>query len=179
MTTVYPPQIFQDLRDYYLFLDTNVFIYASKNESFFDFLVGLKNEAHCSFSTIPSVVFEFTNSSETMSQYNERLTFLISLVDATDPMTFLSNIPDFYVVMSKTNGQNKSYTDFLLAACLYNYRRTDVALLTADLKALPSFYPRTHILAVEHGKEIRNFAIYGFDGTGYAAAAKNVLAETS
>ena len=92
-------------------------------------------------------------------------------------MAFLNTISDFYVVMAKINEQNKAYTDFQLAACLYNYKHTDVALLTADLKAFPSFYPRTHILAVEHGREIKNFGIYQFDIKGYVTAATKALSE--
>lgn len=134
MTTVYPPLIQQELKDYHIFLDTNVFIYASKNESFFNFLADLKNGADCSFTTIQSVVFEFTNGSTTAKQYNERVEFLNSIVDSVNPVTFTSNISDFYIVMAKVNDQNKAYTDFLLAACLYNYRHTKVALMTADLK---------------------------------------------
>lgn len=177
--TVYPPHIHQELRDYYIFLDTNVFIYASKNRSFFDFLASLKNDANCSFATIPSVVFEFTNHVDSIEQYNDRIAFVNSLTDRVDPMRFLSSITDFYVVMSRTNGQNSAYTDFLLAACLYNYApHVEVALLTADLKALPAFYPRTHILAIDHGREIKNFAVHGFDPEGYAAAAAKVLAES-
>ena len=177
MTTVYPPLIQQDLKDYHIFLDTNVFIYASKNESFFNFLVDLKNDANCSFTTIQSVVFEFTNNSDTAKKYNERIEFLNSIVDSVNPVTFINSIPDFYIVMSRVNGQNKAYTDFLLAACLYNFRRSKVALLTADLKAFPAFYPRTHILAVDHDKEIKNFGVYQFDPAGYAQAAANALKE--
>lgn len=173
--TVYSPRIQQELNSCHIFLDTNVFIYASKNKSFFDFLVSLKNEANCSFTTIPSVVFEFTNGSDSVDKYNERVDFINSLVDAVSPVSFLNTIADFYIVMAKVNDQNKAYTDFLLAASLYNYRRSKTALLTADLKAFPSFYTRTHILAVEHGKEIKNFGVYQFDSAGYAQAAANIL----
>jgi hypothetical protein len=78
--------------------------------------------------------------------------------------------------MAKINGQNKSYTDFLLAACLYHYRHTKIALLTTDMKALPSFYPRSHVITVEldKSKEIKNLGIYGFDSEGYAQAAKKL-----
>lgn len=179
MTTIYPPHIHHELKDFHVFLDTNVFIYAAKNESFFDFLASLKSDAHCGFATIPSVIFEFTNGANTMSQYNERVAFIKSIVDRIDPMAYLNKISDFYVVMSKVNEQNKAYTDFQLAACLYNYKHTKVGLLTADLKAFPAFYPRTHILAVEHKKEIKNFGVFQFDEKGYGEAAAKALNENS
>ena len=177
--TLYPPQILHDLNSHHIFLDTGVFITASKSESFVDFLVKLKNDANCSLTTIPSVVFEFTNGSESLEKYNARTESLNSLVDSVNPVTFLNNIQDFYVVMAKINDQNKSYTDFLLAACLYNYRRSKIALLTTDLKAFPSFYPRTHVVTVEQDrtKAIINLAIYKFDGKGYASAAERALRE--
>ena len=92
-------------------------------------------------------MFEFTNGSNSVTKYNERIEFIKSLVNVIDPLTFLNKISDFYVVMAKINDQNKAFTDFQLAACLYHYRHTNIALLTADLKAFPEFYPRTHILA--------------------------------
>ncbi len=175
MTTVYPPHIHQDLSGQYIFLDTSVFIYASKNKTFFDFLADLKSKAGCSFVTIPSVVFEFTRGSKTVSKYNQRLKFLNDLVDHINPVNFLNKISDFSVVMSKINDQNKAYTDFLLAACLYNFRHIAVTLLTSDLKAFSAFFSRTHILAVEHGREIKNFGFYKLNIDGYANAASNVL----
>lgn len=181
MMTLYPQQILNDLKDHFIFLDTGVFITAPKSKSFVELLVKLRNEANCSFSTIPSVLFEYTNGSETLDRYNKKATFLKSLVDNIDPLTFLNNIPDFYVVMAKINDQNKSQTDFLLAACLYNYRHAKVALLSGDLKAYPAFFPRTHVITVEQDgtKAIRNLAVYKFDGAGYAQAAQSALSEAS
>jgi predicted nucleic acid-binding protein len=177
--TIYPPDIQQQLNQYHIFLDTNVFIYASKNESFFNFLADLNNNAGCSFTTIPSVLFEFTRGADTARKYTERTDFLISLVDAINPMSFINSIPDFYTVMAKVNAGNKSYTDFLLAACLYQYRRAKTALLTTDIKAFPPFYPRAAIISVEHTNDIINFGVFEFDGDGYAAAARSILEESS
>lgn len=173
--TIYPPSIHQELKDFHIFLDTNVFIYAAKNEDFFNFLVELKDKTNCSYNTIPSVLFEFTNGADTLTKYNERIDFVKSLVDTVLPMAFLQKIPDFYVVMAKINAQNKAYTDFQLAACLYNYRHTKVALFTADLRALPAFYPRTHIITIEHEKEVKSFGFYQFDSSGYVQAVTSAL----
>lgn len=173
MTTLYPPDIHQHLKNKFIFLDTNVFIFAAKNESFTDFLISL-NKVGCSFSTIPSVVFELTNGSNSSDTYNKRIELVNSLVDRVDPVQFMNNISDFYIVMSKINSNNPSYTDFLLAACLYQYRNSNAILLTADLKALPSFFPREDVIAVEHGKEVKPFGFYSFDLEGYAKAAAKI-----
>lgn len=175
MTTIYSPTITQDLKNYTLFLDTNVFIFASKNKSFFDFLVGLKNDGDCSFATIQPVIFEFTRGVASKEAYNERVAFVNSIVDWVNPMRFLEDIQDFHVLMAKVNSSNKSYTDFLLAACLYQFGAQKTALLTADLKALPSFYARSHIITVEHRDELKNFGVYRMEMSGYFAALMEAL----
>lgn len=183
MTTIYQPEILADLKDHYLFLDTGIFIAASKTTSLAEFLVKLKNEAGCSFTTIPQVLFEFTNGSDSLDSYNKKAGFLKSIVDNIDPLTFLNNIPDFYVVMAKYNAQNDSQTDFTLAACLYNYHRgVKVGLLSSDLKAYPTFIQRSHILTVEQddrSKTIKNLVVYKFDRNAYARAAQRTLGRTS
>jgi predicted nucleic acid-binding protein len=175
VTTIYSPTITSDLKSHTLFLDTNVFIFASKNKSFFDFLVELKNKGDCAFATIQPVIFEYTRGIESAKAYNERIEFVNSVVDWVNPMKFLEDIEDFHVLMAKVNSGNKSYTDFLLAACLYQYGNRNTALLTADLKALPSFYERSHIITVEHGNELKNFGVYRMEMSGYFAALASAL----
>lgn len=179
MITLYPPKIAKELEGYFIFLDTGVFITASKSESFVRLLSSLRSKASCSFSTIPSVLFEYTRGSETLAAYNKRAEFLKSLVDYIDPMKFLETISDFNVVMSKINENNKSLTDFQLAACLYNYSHSKVALLTGDFKAFPAFFPRSHVITViqDKTKDIRNLGVYQFDRVGYAQAAQKSLTD--
>lgn len=156
-----------------------MFIYASKNQQFFEFLVDLKNNANCGFTTIPSVLFEYTRTSTTPQIYAQRTDFVVSLVDNINSMTFINNIPDFSTVMAKVNGKNKSYTDFLLAACLYQYRESKAALLTTDIKGFPTFFERTQIVSVEHTNEIVNFGVFQFNRAKYASAARSTLEEVN
>ncbi|HTE22775.1 MAG TPA: type II toxin-antitoxin system VapC family toxin [Candidatus Limnocylindria bacterium] len=179
MTTLYPPLIRQELKDYHIFLDTNVFIYASKNESFFNFLVDLNNQADCAFTTIPSVLFEYTRGSNSATEYAKRTDFLKNMVESVNSMNFLNSIPDFHIVMAKADSNNKSYTDFLLAACLYQYRHVKVGLLTTDLKACPSFFPRSHLVTVEHTNEVVNFGVYQLNPEAYSQAAAKALEEVT
>lgn len=176
--TLYPPQLLQDLNQSTLFLDTNVFSIATRSKDFLEFLVDLKNEAGCSLTTIPSVVFEVTNGSSTLEIYNERAEFITSLVDYINPMSFLDKIADFSVVMAKINANNKSYTDFLLASCLYQYRHANVYLMTTDLRALPPFFERAQIVTTEEASgDIKNFAMYKFNEAAYTKAATNIIKE--
>jgi hypothetical protein len=176
--TLYPSQLLQDLNQATIFLDTNVFSVATKSKDFLDLLVDLKNDASCALTTIPSVVFEVTNGSSTLEIYNERTEFISSLVDAINPMKFIDNIADFSVVMAKINANNKSYTDFLLSSCLYQYRHVKVSLLTTDLRALPPFFERAHIITTEETSgDVKNFGLYRFDEVAYTKAAANILKE--
>lgn len=175
-----PPHFLQDLNKSTIFLDTNVFSVASRNKDLLELLVDLKNEADCALTTIPSVLFEVTNGSNNLEIYNERAEFVISLVTMVNPMQFINNLSDFSVIMAKINAANKSYTDFLLAACLYNYRHAKVHLLTSDLRALPSFFQREHIITVEEKSgDVKNFGLYTFDEAAYTKAATNIIKEAA
>ena len=176
---IFPPQIYSELTDYFLFLDTNVFIHASKNKDFFDFLVKFNIDHGCTLFIIPSALFEFTQGSATAKDYQERTDFVVSLCKI-DGARFISDISDFQVVMSKVNGKNKSYTDFLLAAAVYQYRRlNNVALLTTDINMFPSFFNRSHIITVDRTKELVNFGVYQFENDSYIKAARAALNEVS
>lgn len=173
---LYPPQLLQDLNRATLFLDTNVFSAAARNEEFLNLLVDLKNEAECALTTIPSVVFEVTNGSSTLEIYNERADFVSIIVGAVDPLHFLNTITDFSVVMAKINASNKAYTDFLLAACLYHYKHVKAFLVTKDLRALPTFFDRTHIITLdEKSGDVKNFGVYKFNEESYTKAASSIL----
>lgn len=179
--TLYPPQLLHDLEGATLFLDTNVFSIGIRSRGLIELLAALRNQANCAFTTIPSVLFEFVRGSNSVEVYNENIEFFNSLVSYVNPASFLNNISDFSIVMAKVNAKNKSYTDFLLAACLYNYRRSGkVYLLTTDINAFPSFFERTDIVTVTEDKsaEIRNFGIFKFNTDSYVQAVEQVLRES-
>jgi hypothetical protein len=167
------PDLFTQLSNSTVFLDTNVFSTASKSKDFAEFIVELKNEATCAYATIPSVVFEVTNGSSNLGVYNERSSYINSTVDNVLQTSFIDRIPDFCVLMAKINGGNKSYTDFLLAACLYQYKHSKVYLMTTDLKAFPAFFERESIITTEQNSgDVINFGIYSFNETSYVKALK-------
>ena len=158
-----------------ILLDTNVFSVAAKSNDFASFLTELKNDANCSYATIPSVVFEVTNGSSTLEVYNQRAEYINFLVDTVLPMKFLDKIMDFTVLMAKINANNKSFTDFQLAACLYQYKHTPIYLMTTDLRALPAFFDRKFIVtAEENSNDVKNFGIYSFNEENYIKALKKI-----
>lgn len=176
MMILYPPQTLPTLKDSTIFLDTNVFSVGTRCEPLIEFLVALKRDSQCALTTIPSVVFEFTNGSSELKIFNERREFISAIVDSINPAKYINDIDDFSVVMAKVNAQNKSYTDFLLAASLYHYRHAKVYFLTTDLKALPSFFDREFVITVEEkSNEIRNFGLYSFNEAHYIKSAQSVI----
>ena len=179
--TLYPPQLLRDLADSTLFLDTNVFSIGSRSVGLLDLLTKLRNDAGCDFTSIPSVLFELVRGSNSIEAYNESVDFFNDLVSYTNPLTFIDKLSDFSIVMAKVNASNKSYTDFLLAACLYQYRNSGkVFLLTSDLKALPSFYDREYLITTDEdkSKEVRNLGIYKFNTENYVKTAQQVISES-
>lgn len=176
--TLYHPELFQRLHSYTLFLDTNVFSAASRSKDFAHFLLELKGSASCAYATIPSVVFEVTQGSSTLDIYNERAQYVKATVDSVVPTSFIDKIQDFCVLMAKVNGGNKSFTDFLLAACLYHYRHSDVYLMTTDQKMFPNFFDRDFVITAEQDSgAIMNFGLHRLNETKYVKALQAILKE--
>lgn len=177
--TLYSDQLLSDLRESTLFLDTNVFSVLSRSTGFVQLMDQL-SRMDCIFTSIPSVLFEYVRGSNSVKVYNECVEFYNSIVSYTNPMKFMDDIPDFCIAMAKLNSGNKSYTDFLLAACLYNYRNSGrVYLLTTDINAFPSFFDRVHIVTTEEDKsrDLRTFGVFKFNTDNYAKAAKTIIKE--
>lgn len=172
---LYRNQLLKDLKLSTVFLDTNVFSVVTRSKDLSQFIELLKNTG-CSLTTIRAVVFEISNGSDTLAIYNERVDLISSIVDSVDPMRFLSNIEEFSFIMSKLNAKNKSYTDFLLASCLYHYKASSVYLMTSDFEALPTFFENTDIITVtEKSGKIRNFGLYKFNHKNYTKAVNKIL----
>lgn len=172
---LYPSQLLSDLKLATVFLDTNVFSSASRNQEFADLLVDILN-SDCALATIPSVVFEVTNGSSSLKIYNERADFIKSIASVINPLSFMGDIADFSVTMAKLNANNKSYTDFLLAACLYHYSHTPVFLMTKDLRLLPSFFDRKCVITLDRRTgDVENFGLYNFNASSYTKAVAGIL----
>jgi len=168
-----------DLKNSYLFLDTNVFIGALLSElPIYEFLKNLSSHG-CSFLSIQSVLFEFTRGGGTIENFHKRAKFIIEDLKTTIyPIEKeLGNLEDLIVVLQKIKA-DASYTDFLLTACLYKF--PNAFLLTENHKDFPTeILDRKHLITVDTDKEIRNYAVYQFSLEKYAKAAENILKEKS
>lgn len=173
---LYSPELLKTLNHKTLFLDTNVFSVAFRYPQFGEFLTDILDQ-DCALVTIPSVLFEVTRGSSSLEIYNQRATALKELVTYTDPMTYLSEVDEFSVVMAKLQKADKvQYTDFLLAACLYKYQASKPYLMTTDMASMPkSIFDREFIVTAEHGAEIVNYGIFSLNYNHFEKAATALL----
>ena len=170
MNILHSPTLTSELSNSNLFLDTNA-IKGLLNIQ--EMLTLFKVELECSFTTIPSVVFEFTRGSETPGVFNERREFIDRLGNVYPIEKHLEELQELIIVLQRLGG-NASYTDFLLTACLHQFRNS--FLLTEDHKDFPlEILDRKHLITVDTGKEIRNYGIYQWSISKFDKAADNIL----
>ena len=172
------PDLAACLQSSTIITDSNIVTACFRCQGLLELVRELKSVSQCSFVTIPSVEFEYNRGANSLKTYNENQEFFNNLIDGIDPMMFMKKLDAFPVVMSKLNAGNPSYTDFLLIACLYFYRDSGlVYLMTADLKAFPSFYDREYLVTIEEDKsqQVRNIGLYRFNVDNYAKAAKSII----
>jgi hypothetical protein len=151
-------------------LDSTTFINASKSDEFLSLLTDIVS-AGCIFTTIPSVVYEFSRGSRTVDEYNRYLQF-INGFGTTVFKRIEESIDDemrvFLVAYNKAFANRKdkkkpSYTDSLLCATAYKFRNSKLRLVTANHKDIPeSIFDRTELITIDVNGELRNEAIYNF-----------------
>ena len=171
----YIPQFLSDLKNKFIFLDTNTFIaLLSFENQFSDLIIRLKTQS-CTFFTIPSVKFEFSRT-ETIEGYNKRVEFLKTLCTIYPIERHLDDFNELILVLQKINGK-MSYTDFLLYCSLYKFR--EAYLLTENHKDfLTSILERETVITLDDNKkEIRNIGVYKFNSQKYEKAASAILEE--
>ncbi len=179
MKILHDSTLVDNLKNSYLFLDTNVFVGALfPNLPIYEFLKKLSS-SECTFLSIQSVLFEFTRGGGTIENFHNRAKFITEDLKTTIyPIEReLDNLEDLIVVLQRIKA-DASYTDFLLTACLYKF--PNAFLLTENHKDFPTeILDRKYLITIDADKEIRNYAIYQFSVEKYAKAAENILKERS
>lgn len=172
------PNLKELLSNSNIFIDTNVFSAAFRDEEFFNWLFDIRGEGR-SLLTIESVLFEVTKGSTDLDTYNGRREVVQGLVDKIVPLeNWMNSIDEFTLVMAKQPKPTKEYTDFLLAACLYKYGDNIITnyLLTSDQKALPvSLFKREAVVTLANDTQITNFCLYSFNSIAFIKAAEKIL----
>lgn len=165
MKLQHTPTLATDLSNKHLLLDSTVFIDASKSDEFLSLLTNISAKG-CDLMTIPSVMYEFTRNSDTINGYNERQEFIKKLgVTVHNKIEeVLEKEQVFKIAYAKAfskNDKGPSYTDALLCAVAYKYRKNNLLLMTANHKDIPSsMFDRIELITVDIGGNLRNEAIY-------------------
>lgn len=175
MTILHDPKLISSLKNKYLFLDTNTFIAASKHGDYIGkLLLDLRNN-DCSLITIPSVLFEFTRTAQSVSDFDKQTKFLRSLATIYPIERSLgeSKIKVFMIIQQRICPGIK-YTDFLLSACLYKF--PDSYLMTEDREDFSlRILDRKFIITFDSDKDIRNHSIYAFSQPKFNKVAEKIL----
>lgn len=174
MKIQYDLSLISELKNSNLFFDTNTFIASiSIPEIFGNLFESLKSNS-CAFLTIPSVMFEFTRGTESISDFDKRSEFIDSLAEAVYPIEkHIEDLRDLIVVLQRIKG-DIHYTDFLLIACLYKFPKS--FLISANHKDCPlDILNRKFIITVDTDKEIRNYGVYQFSLEKFNKAAEKIL----
>lgn len=167
-----PPGTLSQLEDKTLFLDTNIFIAAQKNPEIAELIFNIRQQG-CELMIIPSVAFEFTRGTGTIADFEKRANLLQKNTIIYPIDRHLKELKEFTLVYQKNAGR-ASYTDFLLAACLYKFQSAFV--LTENHTDFPTtILDRVSIITLDTGREIRNLAIYSFSKLKFNKAAEKIL----
>lgn len=175
---LYNPKLASKCENKWLFLDADVIIDSLEYEHLLSLLLSFK-ENGAELLTIQSVFFEFMRGTASIEAFNTNISFFESLVTVyqiESRNAKLDGLEDFIVVMSRIS-ENKSYADFLLAACLYLFR--DKALvLTGNNKHFPvSIFDRIEIITADYDKQIKSYGIYEFSDAKFGKVAESILKE--
>jgi hypothetical protein len=162
-----------DLSKETLLVDSTALIDAAKSDEFLKLLQEISSGG-CILVTIPSVVYEYTRTADTITEYNKRLDFISEL-----GIVVLNRLEEtaekhqvFAVAYNKSlNRKEKgpSYTDALLCTTVYAYKHKNMMLLTANHKDIPSsIFDRTEFITIDISGDLRVEAIYKFSPTKFS-----------
>jgi hypothetical protein len=161
------PTLPEDLCESSIFIDSTSLIHASKSDEFLTLLSSIA-AGGCSFYTIPSVVYEYTRTSNSLEGFKERLEFIkeLGIIVFNRVEELIEPHRIFLVAYNREfqgNSRGPSYTDSLLCAMAYKHRGSSPYIMTANHKDMPgSIYDRTELITIDIGGELRTEALYQF-----------------
>lgn len=173
MKLQHTPTLTTDLNSAHLLLDSTSLINASKSDEFLSLLTKIGTEG-CTLLTIPSVVYEFTRGAPSVEEFDRRLAFIDAL-----GVTVLNRIEELvkqepiflvaYIKAFSSRGEKgPSYTDSLLCAVAYKHRTSNLLIMTANHKDIPSnIFDRKELITIDVNGELRTEAIYEFSSTKF------------
>lgn len=185
MKLQHTPTLPSDLSESSIFIDSTALIHASKSDEFLTLLSNITSEG-CIFYTIPSVVYEYTRTANTLEGYKKRLEFIkelgIVVFNRVEEMIEAHRV--FLVAYNrqfkvKENNRGPSYTDSLLCAMAYKHRASGPYIMTANHKDMPaSIYDRTELITLDIGGELQTEALYRFSDTKFKIVLERLEKDT-
>lgn len=158
MKIYYKSSLLSELKESFLFFDTNLLILALSQQVQFANLFDKLKKRNCAFLTIPSVFFEFSRGADSVASYNEIVDYFKKLVEIYPIQKHIDKMESEMLVLHKTN-KSCDYTDFLLCLCLCKFR--SAFLISENHKHIKSdIIDRVGLITADDGKEIRNLGVY-------------------
>lgn len=173
MTLLHTPTLVADLSDYSVFVDSTALIDASKSEPFLKLLTGIAGSS-CTLYTVPSVVYEYTRTANTLEGYKKRLEFIkrLGIVVFNRVEELIENESQIFLAaynsQFKDNG-SPSYTDSLLCMMAYKHRASKPFILTANHKDMPlSIFDRKELVTIDIKGKFQIEAFYQFSDSKFS-----------
>ena len=181
MKLVCTPNLFNDIRNSILIIDTCILIDASKYEELDAILRDIQQE-DCSFISVPAVQDEFVCNANSTDEHDWMLKFIksfnIGFFDINKSGDRIANeYRDFNILLSHCKNIRPSYADRQLLAIPYLYSNlpNNIYLVTSNHKDVPkNLFDRIHFISYDTG-EFFNIGIYKLNLVNTQKMVKNLI----
>lgn len=173
MKLQHTPTLAADLSESSIFVDSTALIDAAKSDEFLNLLTDIAGSG-CVLYTVPSVVYEYTRTANTLEGYRERLEFIkeLGIVVFNRIEELLEKDSRIFLVAYNTafteHGRGPSYTDSLLCTMAYKHRASSPYVLTANHKDMPlSIFDRKELITIDIKGQFQVEALYQFSDSKF------------
>ena len=173
MKLQYTPTLASDLKDSSIFVDSTALIHANKSDEFLVLLTDIAG-AGCNLYTIPSVVYEYTRTSNNFVGFKDRLEFIkeLGIIVFNRIEEMVEKESRIFLVAYNTaftEGRGPSYTDSLLCTMAYKHRASNPFVLTANHKDMPlSIFDRKELITIDINGQFNVEALYQFSESKFS-----------
>ena len=179
MSLAYTPDIFNELRDVNLLLDTCTIIDSSNCDEIDDFLRRISTSG-CTFLSLPAVREEFTCSAKNLNDYNKLMDYIDTL-----GIVFLNNVEKklavdddvvFNIALGRCKNIHPSYVDRMLMAVPFLYRNSSerILLATSNHKDIPRELFDLKQFITYGDNVFHNIGIYEFNVLSFSDKIRNI-----
>ena len=168
--------LFSELREKYLLLDTCCLIHATKQPELVGKFIKELGDKGCTLVVTPAVKLEFLRGADSFDAIRAREKYFAFLKTVVYPIEkYLDKIPEFSVVIQKASGGNTiELSDYLLVASLVIH--PEMYLLTENHRHMPmAILDRISVITWDNDKDIKNLGLYKLNGDKYESAVSDIL----